>query len=288
MAWMSTMENGDIWLYVASVENFFFMLVLQLLLFKISRIRKSTPTETIPTHTELSLSIIIFWTLQLALEKLLNLSIVALRREEWSGNIEKHRVPSHAWRLQYLDAMIFDARLLTAWLGPLFKRTLWTSGIHLILVNLFDHGLPFASSFLHHPKKVTPQIRSRFFNFFAFMLPLILHPFSQTPIPRNSTWHVETESTSQIIRFQRALSNGSGKQQRNLFWNPDIDKDAMNEMKEILGPAGGFGELGFCVQKGSVKFECMGIGTSFILTFKLATAEEKEVKTSTRRRKKKI
>jgi hypothetical protein len=38
-------------------------------------------------------------------------------------------------------------------------------------------------------------------------------------------------------------------------------------MKETLGPPGGFGELGFCVGKDDVRYEAMGVGTSFGLVF---------------------
>jgi hypothetical protein len=46
-------------------------------------------------------------------------------------------------------------------------------------------------------------------------------------------------------------------------------------MKETLGPPGGFGEMGFSVGKDGIRFEAMGVGTSFNLMFELEEELEK-------------
>lgn len=54
---------------------------------------------------------------------------------------------------------------------------------------------------------------------------------------------------------------------RTLDWDIVVEKSALDEMKEILGPPGGFGELGFVVEKDGVSFQAMGVGTKFNLRF---------------------
>jgi len=80
-------------------------------------------------------------------------------------------------------------------------------------------------------------------------------------------------STTQKIGLQRKQSS-SPKKGRTLSWSLTVDKEALDEMKETLGPPGGFGELGFCVAKDEIRFEAMGVGTSFGLVF---TVEDEEV-----------
>lgn len=68
---------------------------------------------------------------------------------------------------------------------------------------------------------------------------------------------------------QRTESLKNGDHERKLDWRLVIDKGALNEMKEMLGPAGGFGELGFSVAKDRVCLGAVSRGSSFILTFRL-------------------
>ena len=54
-----------------------------------------------------------------------------------------------------------------------------------------------------------------------------------------------------------------------MSWDLTVDRHALDEMKETLGPPGGFGELGFSVAGDRVCFGAMGVGTRFDLTFML-------------------
>ncbi|KAM3078554.1 hypothetical protein ACMFMG_006426 [Clarireedia jacksonii] len=80
--------------------------------------------------------------------------------------------------------------------------------------------------------------------------------------------HEELRPRKQCVEFERQR-NEPEEGQRSLDWMLVVDKEALNEMMESLGPPGGFGELGFNVGKDKVSFGAMGIGTSFTLTFRL-------------------
>ncbi|KAG9237475.1 hypothetical protein BJ875DRAFT_153131 [Amylocarpus encephaloides] len=69
------------------------------------------------------------------------------------------------------------------------------------------------------------------------------------------------------ISLERHRVDNPGDGQRTLDWNVVIEKSALDEMKESLGPPGGFGEMGFNVSADGVCFEAMGVGTRFNLKF---------------------
>ncbi|PQE32006.1 hypothetical protein CJF32_00001598 [Rutstroemia sp. NJR-2017a WRK4] len=89
--------------------------------------------------------------------------------------------------------------------------------------------------------------------------------------------HEELRPRKQCVKFERQR-NGPEEGQRSLDWMLVIDREALNEMMESLGPPGGFGELGFSVGKDKVSFGAMGIGTSFTLTFRLEAERRRESK----------
>lgn len=77
-----------------------------------------------------------------------------------------------------------------------------------------------------------------------------------------------------LIALEReALVDRTGGE-RTLNWNITIDRGALDELKEILGPPGGFGEMGFCVSNGGVCIGATAIGASFSLNFGLGMEVE--------------
>ncbi|KAF7895745.1 uncharacterized protein EAF01_009707 [Botrytis porri] len=94
-----------------------------------------------------------------------------------------------------------------------------------------------------------------------------------------STYHDENPNRQkeQIIELSRqrseSLSSDKGTQERKLDWKLIIDASALNEMKEMLGPPGGFGELGFSVAKDRVCLGAVSSGSSFMVTFGLEGSE---------------
>ena len=85
----------------------------------------------------------------------------------------------------------------------------------------------------------------------------------------NSDMRNEEMMITQTISLERRQDHSPTENERVLNWNFLVDKSALDEMKGVLGPPGGFGELGFNVAKDHVCFGAMGIGTSFNLTFEL-------------------
>ncbi|KAF5875488.1 uncharacterized protein Bfra_003942 [Botrytis fragariae] len=85
------------------------------------------------------------------------------------------------------------------------------------------------------------------------------------------------QQKEQIIELSRQRSENpgteKGTQERKLDWKLIIDASALNEMKETLGPAGGFGELGFSVARDRVCLEAVSRGSSFMVTFGLEGVE---------------
>jgi hypothetical protein len=86
------------------------------------------------------------------------------------------------------------------------------------------------------------------------------------------------------ISLERHQVNNPMEGQRTLDWNIVVDKTALDEMKETLGPPGGFGEMGFNVSKDGVSFEAMGVGTRFNLRFSLKAPPIPRVELETKRR----
>lgn len=87
----------------------------------------------------------------------------------------------------------------------------------------------------------------------------------------------DANKTCQSIELRRNQEENPVEGERTLNWDLSIDKDALQELMETLGPPGGFGEveLGFDVSKGRVRFGAMGIGTRLNLTFVLDLEVEK-------------
>lgn len=96
-------------------------------------------------------------------------------------------------------------------------------------------------------------------------------------------WEDE-KARSQVIQLKRLQSDNPDKGQRTLSWDLTIDRNALNEMKETLGPPGGFGELGFNVASDRVCFGAMGIGSTFNLTFVLEELPSEVLKEEKRRK----
>ncbi|KAG4425031.1 hypothetical protein IFR04_001801 [Cadophora malorum] len=95
--------------------------------------------------------------------------------------------------------------------------------------------------------------------------------------PKTLIQDSDSSSITQTISLRRTQTDRRKEGQRDLAWTLVIDKEALDEMKETLGPPGGFGELGFSVGRDGVRFEAMGVGTSFVLAFDVAVAKDNRV-----------
>lgn len=257
---------------ILTITQVFWVIVLQIPLLKTHQIRRSNsrPVESIPTTTELCLVTIIFWIIQFLFQSTLTVLIFYFFYQPLRTNLEE-------WR----DTVATDILLK---LMRMFSAT-W--GVHLVLVTLLDFVLPSLHTLYFHPEANILHLRSRYRTLIKFLWLLVLNSsgdkisaqLAKPSAPRQrkgaSLALHNANGTCNDVRLERSRAQIMVKGHRALDWNLAIDSAAMNEMKETLGPPGGFGELGFCVQKDGVKFECMGPGTNFSLTFKLESGEEK-------------
>jgi hypothetical protein len=132
-----------------------------------------------------------------------------------------------------------------------------------------------------HPQDLTLRFQMRCLELFYFF-----QAFNQNapstpdlhPRPRlgkvRSAGAGDLPTNVQAINLKR-YQDETPKGQRTLSWDLTVDKQALDEMMETLGPPGGFGELGFSVSGDRVSFGAMGIGTRFNLTFVLENKERR-------------
>lgn len=244
------------------------VVILQIPLLKAHQIRRSNsrPAESIPTTTEACLATIVFWITQLLFQS----TLIILIPHFLQIDLEEER-----------------SNFVTDVLSKLMNLISATWGVHLVLLTLLEFVLPSLHTLYFHPEAKIVHLRSRYrtlIDFFWFLVSnsssdKVSAPLTKRSAPRQrkgaSLAIHSANDTCNDVRLERSQAQIMVKGHRALDWNLVIDSAAMNEMKETLGPPGGFGELGFCVQKDGVKFECMGPGTSFSLTFRIESGEEK-------------
>jgi hypothetical protein len=143
------------------------------------------------------------------------------------------------------------------------------------LTFVLDTGIPFWFELRQSPQKAIHKVDKRLKEIFNILQSTFQQPFSGLLVElsqklRDDNW----KAKGQAIHLERRQTDYPSEGQRRLSWNIVVDEEAMDEMKETLGPPGGFGELGFNVAKDGVRFEAMGVGTSFNLIFKLREDED--------------
>lgn len=281
---MSQMEPGDAGMNIVGIENMgwvsmvgtcLWMVVLQGLLLVIHRSGKSRPRSGIPTREEISVGITVFWMFQLGLWQIVAGigAILSIGLSEFAANGQR-REASH----QDINHGVSGLGYRWLWNGIilLFRRVLITWGIHLGLVILLDTAIPFWQALRLNPQKAIERLKRRFAEITSFLDITLQNPSDLSILPKESSKEI-LKSNDQRIHLQRRQTDNPNEGQRRLSWNIVVDKDAMDEMKETLGPPGGFGELGFNVARDGVRFEAMGVGTSFNLMFKLKGDDENRI-----------
>lgn len=133
--------------------------------------------------------------------------------------------------------------------------------------------IPLSLEARQNPRRLLARGRMRWLELITFAKMMfheedpVLHFFSTSSWERSR--ERETKKIGQTIQLQRHQEEVPFDRQRILNWDLGIDKEALAEMMETLGPPGGFGELGFNITTGKVCFGAMGIGTRFNLNFVL-------------------
>ena len=160
----------------------------------------------------------------------------------------------------------------------LFYRTLWASVLHRGVTFALEHVIPLCLALRADSEAVQQRIRARSVEVVAFIRAV---DWGRGHVAGFGLWKVpafaEAEKAAcQAISLERQKSRDPLEGSRTLSWNIAVDKSALDEMKETLGPPGGFGEMGFNVTGEGVCFEAMGIGTRFNLSFSLQASPSKE------------
>jgi len=165
-------------------------------------------------------------------------------------------IPHHVWAV--LSGLV------------LLHNRIWTTWrIHRALVFFLDTSIPFVRELSKDPVRVLTTVESYFWGFIDFFYHATCGPLETLKLVQ------ERQPGIQLIQLRRNQVDDQVEGKRTLSWTVLVDKDALNEMKETLGPPGGFGEMGFSVGKDGIRFEAMGVGTSFNLMFELEEELEK-------------
>ncbi|XMA12045.1 hypothetical protein WAI453_004836 [Rhynchosporium graminicola] len=262
---------------IGSISNVIACLCLfavQYLLLKTDRLRKVLPPETIPTNAEVWFGIAAFWIchcILFALGEVVMRTLVGMAFVLMVRRVEQNAVPfvvSNAVR-SLMDSMA------VSWL------------LHHALLVLLDIIIPFGRNPRRDSHGELTKIHSRTCRLLAFLYNIgNSSPSTTLQIPiKILVQNTDTQSITQTVRLQRVQTNHPNGGQRILAWNLEIEKEALDEMKQTLGPPGGFGELGFNVCKDGIRFEAMGVGTSFALDFEVLAASKRRGVTMRRKTK---
>ncbi|KAJ5041624.1 uncharacterized protein L3040_005202 [Drepanopeziza brunnea f. sp. 'multigermtubi'] len=244
------------------------LLGIQVGLLRIRRMRKTVPQETIPQATEIWAAVGLFWVCQSMLNGI-GLAVFEVVLEELS-------LPASL----NIGLVVEDEVSLRSVVDRIFVSWL----VHHTVVFFADVIIPFSKDRGRSWEEVVTTAFSRVALTHTFLHAVVLG--STTPkatpvlpvIPRSDPC---PDSSNYVVRLQR--TNHPNEGHRIVGWNLWIGQDAMDEMREILGPPGGFGELGFSMSADGVRFEAMGKGTSFVLDFEVDVTVEK--RRAVRRRK---
>ncbi|KAG4444140.1 hypothetical protein IFR05_000369 [Cadophora sp. M221] len=271
----SSIDDGLGW--ISNFGAFVCMLALQYLLLKIHRLRRVLAVEAIPRVSEVWFGVGAFWIGQL----LLDVAAIAILRVVF--NILFH--PGFAAENKASYALISR---ISSFIRVLIDRILVSWMLHHGLVILLDIIIPFTKDRRRNPHRELTNVISRTSQLLTFIHSITLG--SATNIAPHMPLKIfiqdsNSRSTTQTVRLQRTQSDHPNEGQRTLAWNLVVDKDALDEMKETLGPPGGFGELGFSVGGDGIRFEAMGVGTSFVLDFEIAVTDRRPVVTARRKTK---
>ena len=246
------------------------MLALQYMLLNIHRLRKLLAVEVIPTVSDVWVGVVGFWMCQLVLEALASgvLSVVftiLLDVDFFSSSSAKYDCQCASGVLGAVRVLV--DRIVMSWI------------LHHGLVMLLDVIIPYSKDKRGNPAAEITKILLRASKLVVFIHNTTLGSPTGAPHlpPKTLIQDSDSSSITQTIRLRRTQTDRRKEGQRDLAWTLVIDKEALDEMKETLGPPGGFGELGFSVGRDGVRFEAMGVGTSFVLAFDVAVAKDNRV-----------
>jgi len=171
----------------------------------------------------------------------------------------------------------------------LFYKTLWTWVLHRGVTFGLETVVPLWMASWADSIVVLEKIHARGLEVIEFIRDIDWRRSPATEIVLGKLPAFNEKRSCQLISLERHQSDDPAEGARTLSWTLAIDKKALDEMKETLGPPGGFGEMGFNVSREGVSFEAMGIGTRFNLSFSLRKLpNEEQGNRSTKKKRKSL
>lgn len=259
---------------ISTLIAFAYMTVIQYLLLKVNR---SKLQVTSPTSFEQCLVIGALWIFHRIVDSLtyfiIDAVVLVLSPQEALGPYRNFR---GAYNIRYWARGTTESGTVLPGLVLLFYEVLLTWLISQSIVTLFDTLIPIFRDIRLDHQYVAVKFQTRCIELFDFSRRIYQEDTSKRPLNSSSVrlgYFGNEKTNSQAVNLKRHQSDNPNEGQRVLNWDLTIDKRALDEMKETLGPPGGFGELGFNVASDKVCFGAMGVGTSFNLTFVLERAE---------------
>jgi hypothetical protein len=169
----------------------------------------------------------------------------------------------------------------------LFYKTLWTWVLHRGLTFGLENVDSFWTALLMDSTALRKRIKARLLEVAESLRDIDWRKPLGSGLIIEDAQSLSDQKACQLISLERHKSRDPVEGSRTLNWNIAIDKKALDEMKETLGPPGGFGEMGFNVTGEGVSFEAMGIGTRFNLSFSLRKSKIGETGARSPKKKKK-
>jgi hypothetical protein len=257
-----------------ALSNAVIILYMAIIQYLLLRIRFSKSKIKPPKCAEQLLAVIILWGFHRLFDVSLSACLDTIVQVAWN-----EEVALHYQRLRYGPAFDIGYWVLVpvAWT--------WWNNIHLIswevLVTWFLYSnismgiflTPLSLEARQNPRRVFKQCNRRFLELVGFIRMMfqepdpILHFLSRGSFEKSDGKDIK--KIGQAVQLQRRHDEFPVDGQRTLNWDVRVDKEALGEMMETLGPPGGFGELGFSITAGKVCFGAMGVGTRFNLNFVL-------------------
>lgn len=273
-----TTNYASVAFWLSSFGAFCYLIITQLLLLGI---HYSNQKVKAPTPLELNLIVTVLWcfyrALDNAFEFLYGLFVYIVAPNDVFTQYQSLRQESYSLKYWYSG----ESGSGGGWDGiiVLLSEVLVTWLVFQSLILFLDTILPaFRDIRLGNHQYLAVKVQSRVLELFDFGRRVYegssrKDPRVESKVLSKKLWEDDNVSW-ELIRLKRFQMSTPSKGQRTLNWDLTIDKNALKEMKETLGPPGGFGELGFDVASDRVSFGAMGIGTSFNLTFLLETPSD--------------
>jgi hypothetical protein len=273
---------------ISAIVATIFMTALQYLLY---RVHFSKQKLKPPTSLELCLFTTALWTCHRVCDNILSFLIDTVICASLPGEEvpEYYFIRRSSYSLNSWAGVSPDSPSGCSWFILLFYEVLATWLISQSLILLCNTVIPvFRDIRLGNHEYIAVQLQSRTIELLSFFQELyesssLKAGLLADRVQNDGSWE-DGRTKSQVIRLERQKSDITEKGQRTLSWDLTVDKPALDEMKETLGPPGGFGELGFNVAADRVCFGAMGIGTRFELTFVLGVGGDEALKEERRRK----